>query len=247
MKKLIVATFALFAMMNAHAADIFNHLGIGVGVGTTGVSVDVAVPMTKFVTIRPGFNYMPNISYTTDVDINAPHTAAISVPEQISIKGKTALTTGKVLVDFYPMPSKGFHLTVGGYFGGGDVIKVTNEQPGILSDVSAWNKDNPTQQIGAELGDYLLTPDAQGNINGAVKVKNFRPYVGLGFGRSIPNHAANFQFEIGCQFWGTPELYCNGVKLNKDDISDGDGGFTKIVSKISVYPVVNFRIGFRAF
>lgn len=247
MKKLITAIVVLISAMNVNAIDLCNHLGIGVGVGTTGINVDLAVPMTKFLTIRPGFNYMPNFSYTTDVEMDAPYISSIKVPEEISMEGKTALTTGKLLLDFYPMPSKGFHLTVGGYFGKGDVIKVSNEEEGELREVSLWNKENPSNQIGAMLGDYLLTPDAQGNINGSIKVNGFRPYVGLGFGRSIPKRLMNFQFDLGCQFWGTPEMYCNGDKLNKDDLSEGDGGFTKIVSKISVYPVLNLRIGFRAF
>lgn len=249
MKKFVIILVALFAAVNAQAIDLFNHLGVGVGVGTTGINVDVAMPVTKFLTIRPGFNYFPNISYSTGVDLHVPDVAYgdVNVPDQIDIKGKTGLTTGKVLLDFYPIPMSGFHISAGAYFGKSEIIEINNKEKGVLKSVADWNAANPNQQIGATLGDYLLTPDRNGNIHGAIKTKSFRPYVGLGFGRSIPKHLMNFQFELGCQFWGSPKMYCNDVELKKDDLADGDGGFTKIISKVSVYPVLNFRLGFRAF
>lgn len=251
MKKLLIAIAAVLMSVGVQAQDLFNHLGVGLGVGTTGISVDVAVPVTKFLTVRPGFNYFPNFSYSTDIDIHVPSVAsqlAGDIPSSIDIEGKTGLTTGKLLLDFYPSPMHGFHLTVGAYFGKSDVIKAYNKEDGVLSKVVDWNSQNPSNQIGATLGDYLLTPDAHGNVNACIKTKSFRPYVGIGFGRAIPKHFMNFAMELGCQFWGSPKVYCNDVELQEDKVGDGDeGGVIKTISKISVFPVLNFRFGFRVF
>ena len=48
-------------------------------------------------------------------------------------------------------------------------------------------------------------------VNGGVKVKNFRPYLGLGFGRLIPKNRLGIRFELGAQFQGKPVVYADDV------------------------------------
>lgn len=83
MKGKIAATAVLLAagLMSAQADDnyIFNHLGGGVGVGTNGVSVELATPISHFVQMRAGFSWMPSIKFHSDVDFtyNAPDAAGV--------------------------------------------------------------------------------------------------------------------------------------------------------------------------
>jgi len=42
--------------------NILNHMDVGVNVGTLGVGIDVAVPVTDYVRIRAGYTYMPSIT-----------------------------------------------------------------------------------------------------------------------------------------------------------------------------------------
>ena len=49
--------------------NILNHVDVGVGVGTTGISIDVAVPVTDYVRIRTGYNIMPRFNIHTDFPI----------------------------------------------------------------------------------------------------------------------------------------------------------------------------------
>lgn len=51
------------------------------------------------------------------------------------------------------------------------------------------------KEYGIEIGDYQIPVDENGNVNGGVKVKNFRPYLGLGFGRLIPKNRLGIRFE----------------------------------------------------
>ena len=104
------------------------------------------------------------------------------------------------------------------------------------------NKDNPGNEMGSELGDYRLTPDDKGNISAEIKTASFKPYIGLGIGRAVPKKRIGFMFEAGVQFWGSPKLYCNGDRLTEDDFNGEDGGLMKTLSKITVYPVINFRL-----
>lgn len=97
-------------------------------------------------------------------------------------------------------------MTAGAYFGSSTIVKAYNRENGILKDLADYNAMAPeSEQIGYELGDYLLKPDAEGNINAKIETAAFKPYVGLGFGRAVPNKRIGFMFELGCMFWNSPE------------------------------------------
>lgn len=291
MKKLfMIAVASLAFMQGAYAEDedsrLFNHLSIGVNVGTTGIGADVAMPATKWLEIEAGFSIMPKIKYTTDVHLNLPQSTINTINgfindyktynpsstfqpinyndvSTVPIQGKLNMVNGKVLINYLPFKKSNFHLTVGAYFGSSDVIEVYNKQDGQLSVVNKANgfieQANAatlpipgwTNQdlVGLKLGDYLLTPDANGNAKATLKTKAFKPYVGFGFGRAVPkNKRVGFKFDMGAMFWGTPEVIDhNGTDLAKQDWDGKDGGAFRIISKIKVYPVINFRICGRIF
>ncbi|UKK53312.1 hypothetical protein [Prevotella sp. E2-28] len=116
--------------------------------------------------------------------------------------------------------------------------------------VQPYNLD----MIGGELGDYFLTPNPSdnGNVKAYAKVSKFRPYLGIGFGRAVPKNRIGCQFDLGVQFWGKPEIYVptydkktglyQNEKLDGDKAGDDAGKILKAISKVSVYPVLNFRL-----
>jgi len=235
---------------------LFNHLSIGASAGTSGIGLDLAMPMSNYLQMRVGVDAMPNIKYNTSLKINAPdkvnvYGQEIAVPNKVDIQAKSNLFNGKLLLDFYP--SKGiFHITVGTYFGSNKVMKVYNKENGSLMDVTTANKmidvynqthpSDQIQKVGLELGDYLLTPDANGNVEANIQVKRFKPYAGLGVGRAVPKKNIGFMLELGCQFWGTPKIFTQGHELTSENVGGNDGGVVKNISKISIYPMLNFRL-----
>ncbi len=103
--------------------------------------------------------------------------------------------------------------------------------------------------IGLKAGDYIIEPDAQGQIDGSIRVNKFRPYIGLGFGRAVPRHRINFCFDLGVQFWGKPSVIANDKKVTKGDL-EGDADIDKTfnaIDKMVVCPVLSFRIIGRIF
>lgn len=108
--------------------------------------------------------------------------------------------------------------------------------------ITEYNRDHPDNMIGYEMGDYLLTPDQNGNISAEIKTASFKPYLGIGVGRAVPKKRIGFMFEAGVMFWGSPKLYCNGDELTSEDLGSDDGGLMEALSKITVYPVLNFRL-----
>jgi len=235
--------------------NFFNHLSVGVNAGTPGFGVDVAMPVCDYVQIRAGVSIFPKIKVNTeldtglsDSDMDITNNTGYFIPNEVKIEGKTGFTNGKVLLDIYPIKSMSLHITAGAYFGSSKIVEAYNEEDGALKAITNWNKANPNNIIGVELGNYLLTPDENGNVNAEIKTASFKPYLGIGFGRAVPKkNRLGFMFELGCQFWGSPKLYCNGTELSKDNVDGDAGDALKVLSKISVYPVLNFRICGRIF
>ena len=224
----ILVSLALIAF-SANAQEdydknIFNHLSVGVTGGTPGIGADVAMPVCNYVQVRAGFSVMPKFTFSTDLEISETPYDLSYVPNEISVEAKTGFTNGKLLFDIYPFKSSGFHITAGAYFGGGSVIKGYNKEDGLLKEVADYNKRNPNNMIGYELGDYLLTPD-----------------------RAVPKKRLGFMFELGVMFWGSPKVYCNGDELTSEDLGSDGGEVMKVLSKIKVYPVLNFRLCGRIF
>jgi hypothetical protein len=86
-----------------------------------------------------------------------------------------------------------------------------------------------------------------GDINGDVRVKSFRPYLGLGFGRLIPKKRVGFRFELGCQFMGKMRVYQNDSELETNNVVKGKDDLSKWLDKLKVYPVLKFTLTGRIF
>jgi hypothetical protein len=190
------------------------------------------------------------------------------VANEYDIQGKLGFTNGKILIDFFPFKSTGFpfFITVGAYFGGTQIISVYNKVDGALQVVNQANAaiiatkpyaatygiDPSLKPIFAEVGEYKLGPNAQGNATFDIKVNGFKPYLGIGFGRPFPKkHRIGFSAEIGCIFWSKPTVTYSGyddmgntnITIDKNKAGDKDvGKAIDVISKFSVWPCINFRL-----
>ena len=124
----------------------------------------------------------------------------------------------------------------GAVFGGDKLVKVKGHSDELA------NLQGVAEDAGIEIGDYIIPVDKNGNVSGGIKVANFRPFVGFGFGRIVPkNKRIGFLFEMGVQFHNTPEVYTDYGQLN-DLIHEADNEFSEIINNITVYPVLRFRL-----
>ena len=265
MKKLLVISLMMLAGVGTVSAQedkmIFNHLGVGLGLGTTGITIDASTTITPYVGVRAGVNIFPTIKIDTDVDLDISNSdrqlynsiTGSTLPNEVDVQGKTALTTGHLLFDVYPFPqASSFHVTAGAYFGASKIVKVYNTNCfDVLQNVYQFNHrqgafNTPllanAGKIGADLGDYFLEPDANGTVNASVKVGGVRPYLGVGFGRAVPKNRIGYQFDLGVQFWGKPKVYLEDHQLTESDTKGKGGGAIKTISKIAVWPVLSFRL-----
>lgn len=224
-----------------------NSFAIGVNIGTTGWGVDIATPIGQYLALRAGVTIMPNISYSDDVDVSIDYNSSYypdaSIPTSIEVEGGMGRTAGEILLNLYPFKRSSFFLTGGAVFGGDKLIKVkghSDELANYMQDFT--NSVNGVSLPGIEIGDYTIPVDKNGNVSGGIKVSSFRPYLGLGFGRIVPkNKRIGFLFELGVQIHGTPEVYTDYGSLGTL-LEEADNDFSEILDKVTVYPVMRFRL-----
>lgn len=247
-KTLLSLVVAIASALGANAQnwfsyDVCNHLSVGVEAGSPGIGIDVATTLGSHFQLRGGVTVMPSIKFSNELladyngsSWNYPYYEGYYGDSYVDVEAKTGFVNGKLLVDFYPSKNKIFHLTVGAYFGGSKIVEAYNKEDGAL-----LNYRN------IYIGDYQLTPDENGNINAQIKTNSFKPYVGLGFGRSVSKRKTlSFQVDMGVQFWGKPKLMCNGEQLESSDLDD-EGEFLDVISNLRVYPVISFRLSGKIF
>lgn len=217
---------------------IFDHMSLGLTLGTTGVGLDLAAPVTDYLQVRAGYNFFSGFKYKEDVNYRS---LANPTNGKIEIEGTNYMGTGHLLLDVYPFRDYTFHATAGFYIGTDEVVEIENTTPvrGI------------ERGAGVVIGDYLIHFDANGIAHGNIKVNKFRPYVGIGFGRSVPRKRFGVSGDFGVQFWGKPKVYekqaGGDVELKKENLGDEGSKYYEVISKISVWPVLNLRLTYRIF
>ena len=233
---------------------IFNHVGLNVGAGTEGISVGVAAPVTNFLEVEAGVNIMPSfkLSGDLDVDINMPQESDIQYPTSgtIHAEGSFDRTTFNVKANLYPFGGGSkFFIAAGLSIGGEKIAEVTGSCD-ELRKFSENNlhtpelKDQFRKAISANLGGYNLELDENYNLQGDIRCKNVRPYLGLGFGRLVPKNRIGCRLELGCQFMGKLKVYQNGneIDINKALEDAGEDDLSKFVNDLKVYPVLKFSL-----
>lgn len=256
MKKFLIALTALLSSLGAsaqivpslHNLNIFNHLAVGAHAATTGFGFEVGTTITNWVELRAGVSIMPGFGFHTDTEVEYAYNAYPgydfdnNIPDynnEVTLDANFKRVQGSVIFNIYPFGKKGgFFVAAGGYFGGKDIIKIKGHADPETIDLM---KD-PYVQI----GDYQIDFDENGNVNGALRVNKFRPYIGIGTGHFIPKRRINFSWEIGVQFHGKPKLYANGEIVNLSEVTDDDT-YQKIMDKLTVWPVLKFTLSGRIF
>ena len=267
MKKTIFAFALLFAGITSATAQegkrdfqLFNHLGLSVGVGLTGITADLSTTCTPFLGIRAGADFMPRFHKSFNMDMAFENDGALSaaystmfpgetLPEKVKVKLSPTMHAGHLLVDIYPGTKTKFHFTVGAYYyPKSSAIELVSKED-VWAHIETYNNSTQAQtlgRIGLDLGDYFLTPE-NGQIDASIRTKNFRPYIGIGSGRSVPKKRVGFQFDAGVQLWGSPEVYLADHKLEKGETNSEGNKILKTVSKIKIYPSISFRLVGRIF
>lgn len=231
-----------------------NHVGINVGAGTEGISVGLAAPVTGFFELEAGVNVMPSfkLSGDLDVDVNTsslPQVPNVQYPPESTIhaEGSFDRTTFNVKANLYPFGGGTKFFIAAGLSIGGEKIAEVNGSCDELRQVSQKLptqelKDQFRQAVSANLAGYNLQFDENYNVQGDIRCKKVRPYLGLGFGRLVPKNRLGMRLELGCQFMDKLKVYQNDTEVDIDKALEdaGEDDLSKFVKDLKIYPVVKF-------
>lgn len=131
---------------NKDDKNILNHLDGSITLGTTGLGVDLAMPIGNRVQVRTGFSFFPHYEQTMHFGVEVGDDSdpavqdekfnklsqtlnemfAFEVDRNVDMKGKPTMKNFKLLVDVFPFRNKHWHVTGGFYWGPSTVAKAEN-------------------------------------------------------------------------------------------------------------------------
>lgn len=210
-------------------------------------------------------------------DVNA-ELSAKQVPERINTTFSDAELTlnpsinfgaAKLMFELYPFKKSSFHLTVGAYMGmAEDFVSL-----GVQTDKQFWSDYNSFKgevaALDAKYGGIGSIEDPKfsvgkttyqikekagmGALDASIAVAKLRPYVGIGFGRSIPDSRLGLQLDFGIWSHGAPTL-------NSGNIVNYDADAVQLLDEINLegfelpafedlvfYPQASIRIVYKIF
>ena len=262
-----IGTTAMQAQNDKKDFTAFNHLDLGVTVGTTGLGIDIASPLGNSVQVRTGFEIMPrfeqslhfdiqSFGYNEDgqiqsskFDIMADRLEALTnyrAKPSVEMIGKPTLWNFKLMVDVFPFRNKHWHLTAGFHWGPSKIAEAVNslnDAPSLVA-VNIYNKLYDK----AESGD----PIYKGFSLGSEWLENGRMGIHLGdyADRYLTKIVVDYD-EYG-DFIGSHEefiLDANGNKIHEPYRMEPDNNCTvsATVKVNSFKPYLGFGYGGRLF
>lgn len=177
-------------------------------------------------------------------------TSSSELDTDVDLKAKLGLINGKILVDYYPWSKSSFHITAGAYFGSSKLVKVDGYLPQQTIDVvNTANKYLADQgqsdrlSTTVSVGDKDIdVNDLNGHVDAYIKTNGFKPYLGIGFGRAVPNNRIGVQFDLGAMFHGRPKIGSSNGDVSEALNTEAEGDFTRIMRKVVVYPVISIKL-----
>ena len=267
---LIISTGA-FAQIPNQDKQIFNHVAAGVTMGIDGIGIEVAAPLTPYIQFRAGYSlFIPTSITIKDLSkFGAPEYIEVTEngekkqrPFAKAVPTKFGFNAGggKLMADIFPSAQRGFHFTVGTYFGNPMMLQMDMDASKVLKEEEyasygfLLDENDPNTNI---------TSDWQGHIKTDVKTWAVRPYVGIGFGRPVnPEKRVCVTFDMGVMFWGSPVLqsydYSLGdvrtVEFKPEILENSDleelhdlAEPVKVINHVPIAPIMKLNVFIRLF
>jgi hypothetical protein len=95
-------------------------------------------------------------------------------------------------------------------------------------------------------GEIELTPEQVGEMEIELAYGGMAPFLGIGFGRSVPNKRIGLGLEVGSYYIGSPSVNMNASELLEPSASaEQEKSFEESLRTLSWLPAVKFRLAVR--
>lgn len=184
-----------------------------------------------------------------DLKANGLPTSTRELDNEVLLKSRLNWYNGKLLVDYYPSAKKLFHITAGLYFGTRDTWIYTGQASAEYTKaIRIINGHLPdiAQVTPMVSDDALFGCEAEVPPSGKIRFTEYtlipvKPYIGIGFGRTVPRQRIGCQLDIGCMYAGKPGCDNGGYKVNEYS------NWTKYPFISHVLTVISLRLTGRIF
>ena len=132
--------------------NILQHLDLSVTAGTTGIGLEVSSPVTDWVQVRAGYDFMPRFTKKLKFNMLLNGESAVGseqfehrslamesisgfkIEDHVDMIGKPTMNHAKLLVDVFPFKNnRHWHFTAGFYWGSGTVAVADNSTEAMTS------------------------------------------------------------------------------------------------------------------
>ncbi len=189
-----------------------------------------------------------------------------SLPDEFTISLNAKINPNvKVLVEWYPSENHTFHLTGGLMFGSKSFLSISGEADEnvqrLYTDAVQVQKDAWDAGAIAKSDNFIFDKLSYSVDHKTYAIKErvkvacdlqtnaVKPYFGIGFGRSIPNHRVGVQFEMGAWYHGKFSIDSpNEVPFDEyADLNEDVDDIIKVVKGIAFWPQMTLRLTGRIF
>ena len=277
MKRLFITSLVALFTLGISAQDNlepFKHLGVGVEAGLHGFGVDVSMPVLKGLVVKAGYNFVPSgdlVSTQCSIDTKDLKEAQEQYDAVMHFQNKfgdeavidaglqLGLSNIKLLLNWYPFQSSSFYLAGGFYYAPGNKPFISIHGNTTPNDWAALQElrektGDDSYEIALEIANQkypVIEKDGCGYMQGDFKMDPLKYYLGLGFGRSVPNKRVGLQFELGTMIYTNAKFYLQDKEVPMADAAEqlGDAAKTAIgyLEKYPIYPQLAIRLNFLAF
>ena len=148
----MMTSVSISAQMDKQPWGKFNHLNVGVTLGTTGLGVEASMPINNYLWVRSGLSFMPRMEVPMTFEIQVgddPKTSKAKfnrmssalesftgkpVSDNVYMTGKAKMWNWNVLFDIYPFQQNlHWRVTAGFFLGPSNVAEAFNQTESMAS------------------------------------------------------------------------------------------------------------------
>lgn len=126
--------------------NVADHLSVGLNIGSTGLGLEVITPVTRWVNLRAGVDWLPHFGVPMTFDINTftdgmpsgnfqevqgllYDLTGMEIDSKVTMNGTADMVNFKLLADIYPFQNnRHWHFTAGFYVGTATIAKAKNDR-----------------------------------------------------------------------------------------------------------------------
>ena len=232
------------------------------------------MPVVKGLVVKAGYNFVPSgdlFSTQFSIDTKDLKEAQEQYDAVMHFQNKfgdeavidaglqLGLSNIKLLLNWYPFQSSSFYLAGGFYYAPGNKPFISIHGNTTPNDWAALQElrektGDDSYDIALDIAGQkypVIEKDGCGYMQGDFKMDPLKYYLGLGFGRSVPNHRVGLQFELGTMIYTNAKFYLQDKEVPMADAAEqlGDAAKTAIgyLEKFPIYPQLAIRLNFLAF